>query len=107
MVELREVDPRILIENPDNPRRKAPSDDADKQMEATARAIGILQPPVAREVPKGLMTIYGHRRVRGAIAAALGTIQVLVLGPDEDASDDRLRALVENVARKAMLDCAL
>jgi len=102
MVELREIDPRILIENPDNPRRKAPTDEADKQMEATARAIGILQPPVAREVPKGLMTIYGHRRVRGAIAAALGTIQVLVLGPDEDASDDRLRALVENVARKAM-----
>ena len=102
MVELRDVDPRSLIENPDNPRRKSPPDEADRQMEATARAVGILQPPVAREVPKGLMTIYGHRRVRGAIAATLGKIQVLVLGPDEDASDDRLRALVENVARKAM-----
>ncbi len=102
MVELRTVDPRTLIDNPDNPRRKAPADEADRQMEATARAVGILQPPVTREVPKGLMTQYGHRRVRGAIAAGLPMIQVLVLGADDDVEDDRLRALIENVARKAM-----
>lgn len=106
-MELKTVDPRSLIDNPDNPRRAAPPDQADLQMEATARAIGILQPPVVREVPEGLMTIYGHRRVRGAIAAALPEIRVLVLGAAEDADDDQLRALVENIARKAMLDCAL
>ena len=102
-MDLITVDPRTLIENPENPRRKSPPDQADVQMEATARAIGILQPPVVREVPKGgYMTIYGHRRVRGAIAAGLSEIRVLVLGEEMDADDDRLRALVENIARKSM-----
>jgi len=101
-MDLRTVDPRSLIENPDNPRRKAAPDQADLQMAATARAIGILQPPVVREVPDGLMTIYGHRRVRGAIAAKLPEVRVLVLGAEEHADDDAMRAMVENVARKAM-----
>lgn len=101
-MELRTVDPRTLAENPDNPRRKAPPDQADAQMAATARAIGILQPPVVREVPDGLMTIYGHRRVRGAIAAKLPEIRVLVLGEAEHADDDQLRAMVENIVRKQM-----
>jgi len=101
-MDLRTVDPRNLIENPDNPRRRAPPDQADGQMAATARAVGILQPPVVREVPGGLMTIYGHRRVRGAIAAELPDIRVLVLGAEEHADDDAMRAMVENVARKAM-----
>ena len=101
-MELRIIDPRSLIDNPDNPRRRAPPDQADQQMEATARAIGILQPPVVREVPDGLMTIYGHRRVRGAIAAELPDLRVLVLSAAEDADDDQMRALVENISRKAM-----
>ena len=101
-MELRTVDPRSLIENPDNPRRRAPPDQADGQMAATARAVGILQPPVVREVPGGLMTIYGHRRVRAAIAAGLPEIRVLVLGAAEHADDDAMRAMIENVARKAM-----
>ena len=101
-MELRTVDPRSLIENPDNPRRRAPPDQADLQMAATARAIGILQPPVVRETAGKLMTVYGHRRVRGAIAADLAEIRVLVLGEGEDVADDQLRAMVENVVRKQM-----
>ncbi len=101
-MELRTVDPRSLVENPDNPRRKAPPDQADLQMAATARAIGILQPPVVREVGDKLMTIYGHRRVRGAIAAELPELRVLVLGEAEHGDDDQLRAMVENICRKAM-----
>ncbi len=101
-MELRTVDPRSLIENPDNPRHRAPPDQADQQMAATARAIGILQPPVVREVEGKLMTIYGHRRVRGAIAAKLPEIRVLVLGDAEHADDDAMRAMVENAVRKAM-----
>ena len=101
-MDLQTVDPRSLIENPDNPRRRAPPDQADGQMTATARAVGILQPPVVREVPGGLMTIYGHRRVRAAVAAGLPEIRVLVLGAAEHAGDDAMRAMIENVARKAM-----
>ena len=42
------------------------------------------------------MIIAGHRRVRAAIAAGLTQIAVLVAGPEEDAGDDQLRALMEN-----------
>jgi len=31
-MELRTVNPRSLIDNPDNPRRKLPPDHADEQM---------------------------------------------------------------------------
>ena len=101
-MELRTVDPRSLAENPDNPRRKAPPDQADAQMAATARVIGILQPPVVREVRDKLMTIDGHRRVRGAIAAKLAEIQVVVLGEDENVADDEMRSMVGNIVRKQM-----
>ena len=101
-MELRTVDPRSLIENPDNPRHRAPPDQADQQMAATARAIGILQPPVVREIEGKLMTIDGHRRVRGAIAAGLAEVRVVVLGGGEDAADDEMRSMVGNIARKAM-----
>ena len=101
-MELRTVDPRTLAENPDNPRRKAAPDQADQQMAATARAIGILQPPVVRETEAGLMTIDGHRRVRAAIAAELAEIRVLVLGEAENVADDEMRSIVGNIARKAM-----
>ena len=101
-MELRTVDPRTLAENPDNPRRKAAPDQADQQMAATARVIGILQPPVVRETEAGLMTIDGHRRVRGAIAAKLTEIQVVVLGEGENVADDEMRSMVGNIVRKAM-----
>ncbi len=102
IVELKTVDPRTLAENPANPRRKAPPDHADQQMAATARHIGILQPPVVRETAGQLMTVVGHRRVRGAIAAGLPEIWVLVLSEAEHVDDDEMRAVVENTVRKAM-----
>jgi len=101
-VELRTVDARTLIENPDNPRRKAPPDHADQQMAASILKVGVLQPPVVREMPEGLMTRFGHRRVRGSIAAKRFELQVIVFGEAEDADDDQMRALIENTVRKAM-----
>ena len=101
-MELRTVDPRSLIENPDNPRRKAPPDQADQQMAATARAIGIFHPPVVRDKAEGLTIIDGHRRVRAAIATGLPEIRAIVLGEGEDVADDELRAMVANVVHKAM-----
>ncbi len=101
-MELRTVDARTLIENPDNPRKKSSPDHADQQMAASIHKIGVLQPPVVREVAEGLMTKYGHRRVRGSIAAKRFDLKVIVLGADEDAEDDQMRALIENTVRKAM-----
>ncbi len=101
-MELRTVNPRILTDNPDNPRRKAQPDQADLQMAASIRAVGVLQPPVVREAGDKLMTIYGHRRVRGAIAAERSDLAVLVLGENEHVDDDQLRAMIENIVRKQM-----
>ena len=101
-MELRTVDPRSLIENPANPRRRAPADQADQQMAATARVIGIFHPPVVREKADGLTIVDGHRRVRGAIAAGLPEVRAIVLDEDEDVADDELRAMVGNVVHKAM-----
>jgi len=101
-VELRTINPRSLIDNPDNPRGKAAPDHADEQMRLSIAAVGILQPPVVREMPRGLTVRYGSRRVRAAQALKLEGIEVLVLGEHERADDDQIRAVLENIIRKPM-----
>ncbi len=101
-MELRTINPRSLIDNPDNPRGKATPDHADEQMRLSIAAVGILQPPVVREMPKGLTVRYGSRRVRAALALKLDQIEVLVLGEHERADDDQIRAVLENIVRKPM-----
>jgi len=71
-------------------------------MAESIRKVGVLQPPVVREMADGLMTKLGHRRVRGSIAVERFELKVIVLGEDEDADDDQMRALIENTVRKAM-----
>ncbi|WP_245267517.1 ParB N-terminal domain-containing protein [Methylosinus sp. LW3] len=99
-MELRHVDPRSLKPNPNNPRRIAPSEHADRQMIANIKATGITQPPVVRPDGDDLVIVAGHGRVRAAIGAGLNEILVLVRGPDDGA--DNLRALSENVVRVQM-----
>ncbi len=101
-MELRTVDPRTLLDNPDNPRGKAAPDLADEQMRLSIAAVGILQPPVVREMPEGLTVRYGSRRLRAALALDMAKIDVLVLGADERADDDAIRAMLENIVRKPM-----
>lgn len=101
-MELRTVDPRALLDNPNNPRGKLPPDWADAQLEASIREHGILQPPVARNMAKGLTIRWGSRRLRAALALELPQIPVLVLGPEDPEAEDEIRALLENVARKNM-----
>jgi ParB family chromosome partitioning protein len=96
-VELRNVDPKTLKPNPDNPRRAEVGGQADEQLVANIRSVGILQPPVVRDIDNCLVIRYGHRRVRAAIALGLNEITVLVL--DADDGRDDLRALSENVVR--------
>ena len=71
-------------------------------MEASVRKCGILQPPVARELPKGLTIRWGSRRLRAALAVELPVIPVLLLGPDDPADDDEINATLENIVRKSM-----
>ena len=99
-MELQLVDPKTLKLNPDNPRRTKPSVDADAQLTANIRAIGLIQPPVVRADEDKLVVVAGDRRVRCAIAAGLAEIHVLVTRTDDNA--DPLRSLAENVQRAQM-----
>ena len=96
-MELRIVDPRKLKLNPNNPRRTKASPEADAQLTANIKAVGVIQPPRVKEVGKRLEVIAGDRRVRCAIAAGLNEIHVLVSTEDDGA--DPLRSLAENVQR--------
>lgn len=99
-MELRFADPKSLKFNPHNPRRTAAPALSDEQLTANIRQIGLLQPPLTREQPDGVMVVVGERRVRCSIAAEQAEIPILVV--DSDATDDAVRALSENVQRANM-----
>ena len=96
-MELRTADPRKLKLNPNNPRRTKASPDADAQLTANIKAIGIIQPPLVKQKGKHLEIVAGERRVKCAIAAGVTEIHVLVNGDDDGA--DPVRSLAENVQR--------
>ena len=99
-MELREVDPKTLLDNPENPRKSAPNEAEERQLALNVKAVGIIHPPLVRETPDGLMIVAGHRRRRAAVKAGLKTIQVTVAG--DDAELDRMRAASENMIRQPM-----
>jgi ParB/RepB/Spo0J family partition protein len=100
MAELRSVDPRALKPNPDNPRRTPVPKEMDHQLAASITAIGLLQPPVVREIDGALVIRAGDRRTRAAIAAGLATIDVYVLdGPE---TIDPMATMSENLVRVGM-----
>ena len=99
-MELQVANPKKLKLNPDNPRRTKASPEADAQLTANIKAIGLIQPPIVREQDGKLVVIAGDRRVKCSIAAGLTEIHVLVTKHDDNA--DPLRALAENVQRAQM-----
>ena len=99
-MELREVDPKTLLDNPENPRTTAPNESKDRQLALNVKAIGIIHSPLVRETPDGLMILAGHRRRRAAVKAGLKAIRVIVV--DDDRSLDRMRAVSENMTHQPM-----
>lgn len=99
-MELRTIDPRKLRLNPGNPRRTKAPPEADAQLTANIKAIGLIQPPLVKAIGKTLRVIAGERRVTCAIAAGCEQIPVLVCGDNHDA--DPVRALAENTQRAQM-----
>ena len=100
MAELRSVDPRTLKPNPNNPRKTPAPQAMDDQLLASITAIGIIQPPVVREVDGDLMIKAGERRVKAAIRADMTAIDVLVR--DSDDAQAPMESLSENLVRAAM-----
>ena len=59
MAELRSVDPRTLKPNPNNPRTTPVPKIMDDQLVASIIAIGIIQPPVVREIEQLITQLAG------------------------------------------------
>jgi ParB family chromosome partitioning protein len=100
-MELRYVDPRTLKDNPDNPRKVQPDPAYDEQLAANIREVGLIQPPLVREISGELVIRAGGRRKRCSIAAGLDVIPVLVMDTEAD-SADRMRAFAENLLRQGL-----
>ena len=100
MAELRSVDPRTLLPNPNNARRTTVPPAMDEQMVASIKIVGIIQPPCVNPTENGLTIDVGSRRVKNAITAGLATIDVLVCEVDEATA--AMRSITENVIRSSM-----
>jgi ParB family chromosome partitioning protein len=100
-MEIKLIDPRALVDNPDKARRTKSSPQSDALLLATIRAFGIVQPPVVAlqtDGGNGFVIQHGHRRVKQAIAAGLEEIAIIV---DEAAADGgAMRSMIENTARE-------
>ncbi|MCI1411985.1 MAG: ParB/RepB/Spo0J family partition protein [Acetobacter peroxydans] len=100
-MELRVVDPKTLLDNPENPRTSAPNVEADRRLAHNIKVVDLLQPPLVRELPDGqLMIIAGHRRRRACVLAKMREMHVIVTSADEKL--DGLAAGSENMIREAM-----
>ena len=100
MTELRSVDPRSLVPNPNNPRRTPAAAAMDEQLVASIKAIGLIQPPLVKDEDGKTVIVAGNRRTKAAIAAGLATIDVVV--GDADSTMDAMRAVSENLIRAGM-----
>jgi ParB family chromosome partitioning protein len=96
-MELRYVDPRSLIPNPENTRNIRPDPAYDAQLAANIREIGLIQPPIVREINGKLVVKAGDRRRVACITVGHETIPVLVV--DNERKLDKMVSLSENLIR--------
>jgi ParB/RepB/Spo0J family partition protein len=102
-MELRVVDPKTLLDNPENPRTSAPNVEADRRLAHNIKVVGLLQAPLVRELPDGqLMIVAGHRRRRACVLAKMREMHVIVTSADEKL--DGLAAGSENIIRESMTE---
>jgi len=95
-----EIDINLISPNPKQPRTVF-DEAALKELMASIKEIGILQPPVVREVIGGRYElIMGERRYRAAKAVGLKTIPVIIRQtPDNELLRE---ALIENIHRSQL-----
>jgi len=95
-----EVDINAVLPNSKQPRRYF-NEEALQELAASIKEVGVMQPPVVREVGPGRYElIMGERRLRAAKLAGLKTIPVILRA---SADNEMLReALLENLHRSEL-----
>jgi ParB family chromosome partitioning protein len=94
---LLEVPANAISPNPKQPRSRF-DDETLKELAASIREVGILQPIVVRRTGQGYEVVTGERRLRAAKLAGLATVPVVLR--DSDDSDLLREALIENIHRE-------
>ena len=94
---FEEVPVSAIRPNAHQPRRNF-SEASIKELAASIREVGILQPLVIRSTETGFELIAGERRLRAAKEAGLDRIPVLIRQAEE--SESMEMALVENLQRE-------
>ena len=87
-----------IVPNPQQPRRSF-ADEEIRDLAASLKADGLLQPPVVIRRGDGYLLVAGERRWRAALSLGWKTIPAIVRGALDD-RDLLLLALVENVQRE-------
>ena len=94
---LLQVPANAISPNPRQPRSRF-DDETLKELAASIREVGILQPIVVRRAGQGYEVVTGERRLRAAKLAGLGTVPVVLR--DSDDADLLREALIENIHRE-------
>ena len=95
-----EISIDAISPNPKQPRNVF-DEDALRELTASIKEVGLLQPPVVREISPGRYElVMGERRFRAAKAAGLKSIPVIIR---QTADNELLReALIENIHRSQL-----
>ena len=96
-LKFEELPVTAIRPNSRQPRRSFP-EAGIKELAASIREVGILQPLVVRSTPAGFELIAGERRLRAAKEAGLDRVPVLIRQAGENESMEL--ALVENLQRE-------
>ena len=96
----REVPPAAIRPNPRQPRQEFDAD-ALAELVDSIREVGVLQPPVVREIgPGSYELVMGERRLRACLELGMELVPVIVRTTGDDAM---LRdALLENLHRQQL-----
>ena len=96
-LKFEELPTTAIRPNTHQPRRSFP-EAGIKELAASIREVGILQPLVVRTTPSGFELIAGERRLRAAQEAGLERVPVLIRQAGENESMEL--ALIENLQRE-------
>ena len=92
-----EVDIDRIYPNPNQPRRKFTEEDL-KELAASIKANGLIQPIIVRRLDIGYELVAGERRLRAARLCGMTMIACIIVETTERGS--AIMALTENMQRK-------